>query len=312
MSSKKKTKSEFTINLEYFLFSLIAKIYRVLSLKKAYLLAKIIGRIAYWIDFIHRRRIIRNLLHAGIAKNKTEAIELAKKNFTHFAMLFVEIIKFRQIVSPENFHKHITVSGNEQAILAGIGDKTKGIPPQQVIIITGHFGNWEIAGSAFTFLSGKEMLSVMRPFDNPKIGAEIEDMRIGHKHTVVHKKGAIRALVEAVKNKHNICFVSDQHASTSEGVETIFFGHPARSHTAPSGLHLKTGLPIIVGGLVRKNENFEFEFVADSIIQVKPSKDRDADIRSITQAYTSSLQNIISKYPEQWLWAHRRWLDLER
>ncbi len=306
----KHGKSRIQIVIEYSFFALARIILRSLSLRISYLIAKCIARIAYFADFVHRRRIIRNLLHAGVAKNEDEAKSMAKRNFAHFAMLFVEIVKFSQFVGRDNIRSKISTSGRPDFVASAFGGDGK--PSEQLIVITGHFGNWEVAGTAYTMLSGREMLTIMRPFDNPMIGKVLENDRISSRHSVVHKKGAMRALVDAVKKGKSVCFVSDQHASTSEGCETVFFGHPARSHIAPAGLHLKTGIPILVGGLIRTSEDFNFEFIVEEVIVRKASGDRDEDIKCLTQAYTAALERIIARVPEQWMWAHRRWLDLER
>ncbi len=310
MKKNKKTKSNIAVNIEFSFFIVAISIIKLLPLKLCYMLAKVLSISAYHLDFLHKKRIVRNLIHAGLTSDPGEAAKIAKKNFMHFGMLLVEIFKFREIITAENIRQHIKYSGRPKNTKFTFGGN--GAESNQAIIVTGHFGNWEIAGMGYALLSGKEMLTIMRPFDNYKIGEYLESMRVGHKHRVRHKKGALKALVDAVRKKQSICFVSDQHASSGEGVETVFFGHPARSHSAPSALHLKTHIPIVVGGLVRNDENFNFEFIVQDVIEYTPTTDKEQDLRNVTQLYTSALEELIRHRPEQWMWAHRRWLDLER
>jgi lauroyl/myristoyl acyltransferase len=77
-------------------------------------------------------------------------------------------------------------------------------------------------------------------------------------------------------------------------------------------LHLKTGVPILVLMPRRVSDDFNFEFILSDPIIHKPTEDKKKDIREITQKFTSEIEKTIRLYPEQWLWAHRRWLDINR
>lgn len=298
------------VNLEYILFLVMAKTVAVLPLKLCYFVAKITGSIIYAVDIKHRKRMIRNILHAGMADDRRAAARFARKNFIHFSMIFVEIFKFRSIITPQNIEQHISVTGSEKNLKYVFGNEKSA--PHQVIVVTAHFGNWEIAGPCFTSLSKRPMLSVMRKLDNYKIGRHLEKMREGFEHTVQDKKGALKLLLRAMKAGQNLCLVSDQHAATGEGSETVFFGHPARSHTSPGTLHFRTRLPLVIVALVRKDENFNFELIVEDVVNPPPTNNREEDIKNITQLYTSAIERMIRKSPEQWIWAHRRWLDLDR
>ena len=105
--------------------------------------------------------------------------------------------------------------------------------------------NWEISGLACSILY-KPILSVMRHFDNPKLGDYILSRRRQFRQTLQDKKSALKPLLKALKSHQAVGMLCDQHAGSLEGVETVFFGHPARTHASPALLHLKTGAPIIL------------------------------------------------------------------
>jgi len=190
---------------------------------------------------------------------------------------------------------------------------TDGSKPSQVIIACGHFGNWEVAGQAYTMRTGIPLMSVMRPFDNHLVGDYILLRRAGDGHSVCDKHGGVRSLLRALKNGSSISILPDQHAGTKDGgVVASFFGHPARTHSTPAQLHLHTGVPILVLLCRRVNDDFKFEFIISDPIVHKPTGDTKADVLAITQKMNDELEKIIRQYPEQWLWAHRRWLDLDR
>lgn len=136
--------------------------------------------------------------------------------------------------------------------------------------------------------------------------------RRGPNHELAEKEGGIRDALRALRKGKHIAILADQHASRREaGVEATFFGHPARTHTSPALLHLKTGVPI-APEITRRVGPFQFEFVFGKLIEFQPTGDKERDIRTLTQLYTSELERLIADQPEQWLWAHRRWLDIDR
>jgi KDO2-lipid IV(A) lauroyltransferase len=116
----------------------------------------------------------------------------------------------------------------------------------------------------------------------------------------------------ALKKGYSIAIMADQNAGETEGVVVDFFGHPASTHSSPALLHLKTGVPILVLMPRRVSDDFNFEFILSAPIIHKPTEDKKKDIREITQKFTSEIEKTIRLYPEQWLWAHRRWLDINR
>jgi KDO2-lipid IV(A) lauroyltransferase len=306
MRSKKST---FLISFEYFFFRLAMNVVKILPLWLCFKIAELGGRLFFIFDLRHRNRTVQHLLHAGVVKTAVDAVALARRNFIHFAKVGLEIFKCRDLMLKKNIAKILAISGSELSRNLFFSATGKS---EQAIIICAHFGNWEAAGQGITISSGVPLLSVMRPFDNPKIGDYINSRRKGHAHEVVAKKGAIRPLMAALKRGCSIAIMADQNACETEGVVVDFFGHPASTHSSPALLHLKTGVPILVLMPRRVSDDFNFEFILSDPIIHKPTEDKKKDIREITQKFTSEIEKTIRLYPEQWLWAHRRWLDINR
>ncbi|OQA81603.1 MAG: lipid A biosynthesis lauroyl acyltransferase [Lentisphaerae bacterium ADurb.Bin242] len=152
----------------------------------------------------------------------------------------------------------------------------------------------------------------MRPLENELIGNFFYSRRGTHGHTTVSKEKGIRPLLAALNAHQSIAIVSDQHASSKEGVEVTFCGHPARAHMTPALLHLKTKVPIFCLVVVRVDDDFHFKLTGYGPLQYTPTGDKEADIQAITRLYTGMIEKILRQYPDQWLWAHRRWLDCNR
>lgn len=182
-----------------------------------------------------------------------------------------------------------------------------------VILVTAHYGNWELTGSFWAAWSGIPMVSIMRPFDNRLIGSYILRNRESDLHRSVNKKGGIKLLFRALKESKTVAMLVDQHASPKEGgIETVFFGQPCLTYSSPALLHLKTGVPIVPQITRRLDNQGHFEIMIGDMIDYKATDDKENDVKIITQMYTNSLEKLIAGDPLQWMWAHRRWTNINR
>lgn len=307
MSSKRK-KNKFVLYLEYLPILLLYKLVRALPLHTAYGIATTLAKFVYAVDRKHRIRTVEHLLHAKVAHTRAEAVAIGRKCFCEFAKLLIEIFKGSQLMRPDS----VTFAGNvEFARKCGAFGEEGRIYPN-IIIVTAHYGNWEVAGGFWARHSHTPMLSVMRPFDNPYIGELILRNRRSPEHDLVDKDGGFRAAFKALKQGKSLALLVDQHAGHLEGVETTFFGQPCRTHASAALLHLRTGVPLVVELTRRKDDDFNFEFVVGDPIDYTPTGDQEKDVAAITQKITSGLEKLIAERPEQWLWAHRRWLNIDR
>ena len=304
MSKKNKKKNVILINIEYFFALISIHLIRLLPLSVAYRINSVLTWIAFTVDFHHRNRAVQHILHSGLKTNQTDARKLAYQSFNSMGKIWVETIKFDQFITPENIADHITWAGDQEGIETIMSDNA-------VIFVGAHFGNWEISGLGCSILV-KPIVSVFRMFDNPKIGEFILNKRKMFKQEICSKKNAMKPLLKAVRAKKALGILADQHASTSEGVVTDFFGHPARTHTSPAFLHLKTKTPIVVGVSRRIDDKMNFEYIIKGPFTTDNSLPEEEQVKDITQQFTSALEEIIREYPEQWLWCHRRWLDINR
>lgn len=304
---RKKEKNALRIYAEYLPFRVLYAVLQLLPLKVGYALSNALFSVLFVIDRRHRVRTIQHVMHAGVAKNEAEARSFARRSYGEFAKLLVEVVKMDQLYSRDK----ITPVGDPAAVAAVFPGGGK--PGIQVIITSAHYGNWEVAGTAFSDTAGRPMSSFMRPFGNPLIGRMILGQREGGVHDLIDKNAGVRPILRAAAEGRNLTMLVDQHASGSEGVECQFFGHPAQIHRTPALLHLKTGIPIQPEITRRKaGGNFEFELVLGPLIRYTPTGDKERDIAAISQQVATAMENLILQDPVQWLWTPRHWLDINR
>ena len=303
----KKKKSALAINAEYGLFVFVTTLVRILPLHAAYGILNFIAWSVRHFSKRHGPRTPKLILHSGFVKTQAEANKLALESLKHFAKVYVEMVKFDQIVNEDNFSEHIRVA--DDPLTREYMDPATA---PQIILTTGHFGNWELAGGLHSYITKQRMMSIMRPMDNPKIGRYVYARRCRYLHRSFSKEEGVRPLIQAHKAGENVTIVSDQHATDKEGVEVLFFGHPAMAQKTPAWLYLRTHTPIAMPYLVRDDDDFHFTFHCAKMQDYQATGDMEADIRAVAQLYTNMIEEQIRRFPTQWLWSHRRWLDCMR
>jgi KDO2-lipid IV(A) lauroyltransferase len=218
--------------------------------------------------------------------------------FAHFGRLPLELLKFGTY-SPEQMLAAIESEGEErvaQAYQLGRG----------VLFFTGHFGYWEMHAIAQP-LRGRPVSVLARPLDNPYLNDMLEAIRTKTGNTVIYRQGAIRKVLRELESNRGIAFLIDQHLHTPDAVYVDFFQRPAATTSAVSALAVRTGAPVIpVFALPLPGGRYRL--IYEHPVQLPDTDAADA-IRDFTQRCTDVLEMYVRRYPELWLWMHRRWRD---
>ena len=142
---------------------------------------------------------------------------------------------------------------------------------------------------------------VVRSLDNPLIDAMVERRRALTGNRPIFKKGYARAILKALAANEAVGILIDQNASADSGVFVDFFGVPACASSGFAKIAARSGATVIPGFALW--EESERRYVLRFYKPVEMTGDAARD----TQALQSRLEEVIRKYPDQWLWIHRRW-----
>jgi KDO2-lipid IV(A) lauroyltransferase len=178
-------------------------------------------------------------------------------------------------------------------------------PNQGLILLTGHYGNWEILGYVLATI-GFETTSVARPLDNKFISDWVFGVRERRGQKVLGKKGATQEITQLLSRGGVVGFVADQNAG-SKGIFVDFFGRKASTYKSIGLLAMEYQVPIVIGYARRLNGKFHFRVATQDIIWPADWKDQADPLRYITQRYTRAVEDFIRAEPCQYLWVHRRW-----
>jgi KDO2-lipid IV(A) lauroyltransferase len=177
-----------------------------------------------------------------------------------------------------------------------------------VLLFTGHFGFWEINALVHGLVL-QPMSVLARPLDNPLLHNLLESVRGKTGNSVIYRRGAIRRVLRALEANQAVAVLIDQHIQTADAVYVDFFNRPAATTSALAALALRTGAPV-VPVFALPLPGGRFRMVYEHPVDPPPADDPDA-IRDFTQRCTDVLEMYVRRYPQLWLWMHRRWRDVE-
>jgi KDO2-lipid IV(A) lauroyltransferase len=283
----------------YLAVRLIVGIAQALSTEQSYALARLIGGLLYRFDRRHRAVGMENLQHAfGARYTSAQRDAIIRTVYRHFAMMLMEILQIPRKMHLETWRRRIVLNGHEPVV----GRLLAGGP---LIMISGHFGNWEMAGYLFGVF-GFPPHSVARTLDNPYLDHFLRSFRERTGQKMIPKSGGYDQMLEVLRGGGVLSFLADQDAGQN-GLYVDFFGRPASTHKAIALLALEHRAPVVVGYARRIGPGFRYEVGCTDFIEPDEFLDDPNGVHRLTQRYTTALEAVIRRAPDQYLWLHRRW-----
>ncbi len=285
--------------LVYLAVRVVVCLGQMMSVEQSYAFARGLAALLYRVDTRHRKVGMENLrLAFGDAYTEDQRDAIVRGVYRHFCMMLMEILHIPRKLHPTTWRRHIRLVGY-RPILERL---LQGGP---IIMVTGHYGNWEMAGYLFG-LFGFPPNSVARTLDNPHLERFLRTFRQRTGQTLIAKNGGYDRMLEVLRTGKVLSFIADQDAG-SRGMFVDFFGRPASTHKAIALLAIEHKAPILVGCARRVGPGFRYEIVCEQIIDPTELTGTSDDVRLLTQRYTSAIERFIRRDPTQYLWLHRRW-----
>lgn len=257
-----------------------------------------IGEIAYH-GFARLRRVGLCNLQLAFPEIVPERREQILKEV--YRNLGYQLAEFCQMphYSPEQASRLIRYEGLENYLHAR--DRGKG-----VLVLTGHLGAWELS-SFYHSLMGYPMGMVIRRLDNPLVDRFVNRIRCLHGNRVLHKDDFARGLLAAMRGGETVGILMDTNMTPPQGVFVPFFGVQACAASGMARVAAKTGAAVVPGFLLWERSEQRYVLHFGEELQVECRGEAEADALRNTAAFTAVIEDYIRRYPEQWLWMHRRW-----
>lgn len=286
--------------LEYFLILILKYLITIFELNKARKIAIILSNISYLILSKRRRITIENLKNAFPQKDLSEIKSIARKVFQNIGITFIELFYFPKLgdskINELVKYKNLNLMHEKCEMKKGL------------IMLSGHYGNWELLAFSTGFISGYPLTIIVKTQSNKLVDKLVNKYRTLLGNRVVPMQSAVREIFNTLNSGGVVAMLADQSAP-KESVFVKFFNREVATFQGPAVFALKTKAPILMGFIIRK-EDFSYEVILEEIKTDDLNEYNEENVRILTQRHTLLLENYIRCYPHLWMWTHRRWKNV--
>ena len=290
-------KGNLQIDAEYWLARAVLGLFSALPLNSGIALARVMARFGLWFPKL-RRTGERNLELAFPDLAAAERRELLLGSFEKLGRLLAVFSRFNK-GRGERLKDLIECKGLEH--LDAAMQRQRG-----VILFTGHIGAWELSSFGHS-LFDHPLSFLVRRIDNPKIEAMIDRARRSLGNRTIDKTSAAREMLQILRTGGTLGILVDLNTLDREAVFVDFFGRAASTTFIVAKLAMRTGAEVLPVFAPWDVEQKRFLLIVDEPLKVKRTGDEEEDVRRLTQQYTAVVERYVRRYPDQWLWIHRRW-----
>lgn len=281
----------------YALFRVLSFFIFILPIKFGLRIGGGLGWICFYVLKKARKRALDNL---DIAFASSKSIEekglIARGVFENLGKSFVEVISLAKF-NKGNIDRYIACKGIE-TVEGLIRQGRSGI------VLSGHFGNWELMAHYFA-IKGYKVNVVARRVRMEQVERFLARVRKRHGVNILYRDSSAKEVLLVLKRNEFIGMMPDQDMRSVSGVFVDFFGQKAYTPNGPAVLNFLTKVPIIPCFMVRKG--FGHEILIGKPIELDATGDREKDILENTQRYTKVIESYVRRFPAQWVWFHERW-----
>jgi KDO2-lipid IV(A) lauroyltransferase len=290
-------KGNLQIQVEYRLARVLMAFFAVLPLSTAMRVGMALARFGRLFPKL-RQTAERNLQLAFPEMSQVERRRLMIGCFESLGRLLAVFSHFNDS-GPESLERVIEYEG--------LGDlqaaKEHG---RGVILFTGHVGAWELTSFGLS-MSGHPLSFLVRRIDNPKIEELIDRERRRRGNRSINKRFAAREMLQILRAGGTLGILVDLNTLDREAIFVNFFGVPAATTFMVAKLALRTGADVLPVFAPWDRTQKKFLLKIGPAISFEATGEEQGDVRRLTQAFTNVVEDYVRRYPDQWLWIHRRW-----
>jgi len=289
--------ASFTHRIQYAALRVMIALLSLVPWKLASATGAALGRLGYWPLKVRRRVAEKQIAESFPGMPPREQRSILKGAYKNLGRVGIETALGSRLNPQKILDMFDAPVGWEY--LEGPASRGQG-----VILVSGHLGNWEI-GAAYVAARGLKVSAVVRGQSN-KLFEEFANRsrrRLGW--NTIWDGEATRGIPRAIRDGHVVPLLADQGVMGLSSIWVPFFGRLARTPQGPAVFALRLGAPCVACVVTRQPDG-RYRLFAEPV-EVKDTGDRERDVEAIVAAYTRQFEAFVRKYPDQYLWQHRRW-----
>jgi Kdo2-lipid IVA lauroyltransferase/acyltransferase len=296
MTRRRVRNEKFLQKVIYNLIMTLGVLVRSVSREKSTVIARFFGDVGYDLLKVRRKLVTQNLVLTFPEKSLSEIDTIARQVYRNQAENVIEMLRLPMIKTAADASLLLDIDASE-LLAKTIGQKKGGV------LLSAHFGNWELFGLCAGLLVTPATIVVKR-LKNNEIDQQINTWRTMHGNRIIYKGKALREGMRTL-GKGGILTVLGDQSDPGGSFYTEFLGRRTSVFLGPAYLALKAGVPIFVG-MCRRIGDGRY-IVECEEIDMSGLGTAKTDAEELARRYTKVLERFIYQYPEEWFWLHNRW-----
>jgi Kdo2-lipid IVA lauroyltransferase/acyltransferase len=252
--------------------------------------------VLYYIFGYRKKVALQNLRNSFPEQSDAEIKRLCKDYYHYLCDLFLESFKTLTI-SRASMLKRCTMSPEAKAIFDRYHQEGKSI-----MLVMGHYGNWEWAGNTYSLTCKQKLFVVYHPFGNKYFSRLMYRMRTRFGTGLIAMRDTYKDMVRNKTMISTTAFIADQTPSPESAFWTTFLNQDTPVFQGTEKIAKKMGYPIVYITIKRLKRGY-YTILAEVLTEdAKNTTDGQ-----ISELHTARLEKDIREQPAIWLWTHRRW-----
>jgi len=270
---------------------------QLLPLGVVRVMARGFAMLAYYVIPIRKKLTLLQLRRAFPDLQEGEIIRIARESYVNLVTTIFELMWTPRL--NDELLQHILRIRNPD-VLENARRRGSGL-----VLMSGHFGNWEWLNIGVPRLLGFSVTTIVHPLHNPAVDELVESWRTMWGSRVVPMGISIREIIRTLRSRGIIGMIADQ-SGPSGAYYVRLFGRYAATYEGPAAFALRTGAPVVIGFAVRASDgNYDVEL--EEISTRDLGVEEEERIRELTRRHVRALERQVAAHPGQWLWQHKRW-----
>lgn len=283
------------------LYKTFGLVLKILPRKATIKLMRGLAWFAYTMSKKHQHIINANLDLAF--NNKLSSQEKKQIGIDAFTNLIDTIfgIIIRDNMDKKEVIKNVTFQNKD--IIKAYQEENK-----QFILVTGHYGNWELLSQSIAIHFDLTLVGVGRELDSSLMDKILIKNRERFNVEMVYKKGAMKGCIRAIGQKKIVGILTDQHLGQQQSINVDFFNHKVTHTPLASILSHKFDIDLIPA-YISTDDYLNYKVTIYEPIKSLQTDNKENDLEDMTKAQAKVLESVIKAKPEQWFWQHKRWKE---
>ena len=261
-----------------------------------YRLSDLIFFLIYYVFNYRKNIVLENLKNSFPEKSQEEINKISKDFYKYFVDFMLETFK-TLTMSEKEAKKRCVFDPDSYNMLEELYKENN-----DIIIVMGHYGNWEFGGTSFSSQCSHQLYVIYKPLSNKYFDRLIYKMRSRWGTKLIPFKDTYTEMKKIKNTGSATGFIADQTPSPDNAYWTTFLHQKTPVFWGTERIAKKLDYPIIYMTIKRLKRGY-YKIYTEMLIE-SPRKTSEGEI---SEAHTRKLEKDIIEQPEIWLWSHRRW-----